>query len=86
MGKISTIWSEPEYYPTLRSGGEVMGLKDVLRLKSFDSIELDIRATKTEKGDRPYLEQVNANLSQIQNPCCCWRSGWFGLSPTGANT
>ncbi|KAJ0467690.1 hypothetical protein HanIR_Chr14g0688061 [Helianthus annuus] len=33
----------------------VMGLKDALRLKSFDSTELDVRATKTPKGDPPYL-------------------------------
>ncbi|MFS8021774.1 hypothetical protein Hanom_Chr16g01431381 [Helianthus anomalus] len=34
---------------------EAMGLKEALRLKSFDSKELDIRATKTPKGDPPYL-------------------------------
>ncbi|MFS8025609.1 hypothetical protein Hanom_Chr16g01477121 [Helianthus anomalus] len=33
----------------------VMGLKDALRLKSFNSTELDVRPTKTPKGDPPYL-------------------------------
>ncbi|KAF5770804.1 hypothetical protein HanRHA438_Chr14g0674651 [Helianthus annuus] len=43
-----------------------MGLKEVLRLKSFDSKELDIRATKTPKGDPPYLHLVHENLYQIR--------------------
>ncbi|MFS7922078.1 hypothetical protein Hanom_Chr03g00244501 [Helianthus anomalus] len=51
MGRISTMWAEPGWYPTLRWNKEAMGLKDALRLKSFDSKELEIRATKTPKGD-----------------------------------
>ncbi|KAJ0910857.1 hypothetical protein HanRHA438_Chr06g0256881 [Helianthus annuus] len=46
----------------------VMGLKDALRLKSFDSTELDVRATKTPKGDPPYLSIVQENLYQIREP------------------
>ncbi|MFS8002977.1 hypothetical protein Hanom_Chr13g01208461 [Helianthus anomalus] len=45
-----------------------MGLKDALRLKSFDSKELEIRATKTPKGDPPYLDLVHANLYPIRAP------------------
>ncbi|KAM0041154.1 hypothetical protein Hdeb2414_s0011g00362941 [Helianthus debilis subsp. tardiflorus] len=45
-----------------------MGLKDALRLKSFDSTELDVRATKTPKGDPPYLSIVQENLYQIREP------------------
>ncbi|KAF5789911.1 hypothetical protein HanXRQr2_Chr09g0376831 [Helianthus annuus] len=45
-----------------------MGLKEALRLKSFDSKELDIRATKTPKGDPPYLSIVHENLYQIREP------------------
>ncbi|KAM0031415.1 hypothetical protein Hdeb2414_s0017g00508521 [Helianthus debilis subsp. tardiflorus] len=45
-----------------------MGLKEALRLKSFDSKELDIRATKTPKGDPPYLNVVQENLYQIWEP------------------
>ncbi|KAJ0499672.1 hypothetical protein HanPSC8_Chr13g0592241 [Helianthus annuus] len=45
-----------------------MGLKEALRLKSFDSKELDIRATKTPKGDPPYLSIVQGNLYQILEP------------------
>ncbi|KAJ0481156.1 hypothetical protein HanIR_Chr13g0639481 [Helianthus annuus] len=45
-----------------------MGLKEALRLKSFDSKELDIRATKTPKGDPPYLHLVHENLYQIREP------------------
>ncbi|KAJ0879521.1 hypothetical protein HanRHA438_Chr10g0452461 [Helianthus annuus] len=33
-----------------------MGLKEALRLKSFDSTELDVRATKTRKGILPILQ------------------------------
>ncbi|KAM0061489.1 hypothetical protein Hdeb2414_s0004g00136731 [Helianthus debilis subsp. tardiflorus] len=58
MGRISTIWTKPEWYPTLRWNKEAMGLKEALRLKSFDSKELDIRATRTTKGDPPYLNLV----------------------------
>ncbi|KAM0002298.1 hypothetical protein Hdeb2414_s0334g00870521 [Helianthus debilis subsp. tardiflorus] len=68
MGRISTIWAEPEWYPTLRWNKEVMGLKEALRLKSFDSKELDIRATKTPEGDTPYLQFVHQNLYQIRAP------------------
>ncbi|KAJ0700108.1 hypothetical protein HanOQP8_Chr10g0363811 [Helianthus annuus] len=68
MGRISTMWPELEYFPTLRWNGEVMGLKDALRLKSFDSGELDIRATKTPKGDPPYLLIVNENLHTVRDP------------------
>ncbi|KAJ0515109.1 hypothetical protein HanHA300_Chr10g0377061 [Helianthus annuus] len=68
MGRISTIWSELAWYPTLRWDGEVMGLKEALRLKSFDSKELEIRATRTPKSDPPYLTVVNENLYQIREP------------------
>ncbi|KAM0007571.1 hypothetical protein Hdeb2414_s0138g00810141 [Helianthus debilis subsp. tardiflorus] len=68
MGRISTIWSELAWYPTLRWDGEVMGLREALRLKSFDSKELEIRATRTPKGDPPYLSVVNENLYQIREP------------------
>ncbi|KAJ0465352.1 hypothetical protein HanRHA438_Chr14g0670531 [Helianthus annuus] len=53
MGRISTIWAEPAWYPTLKWNKEAMGLKEALRLKSFDSKELDVRATRTPKGDPP---------------------------------
>ncbi|KAJ0575296.1 hypothetical protein HanPSC8_Chr05g0189141 [Helianthus annuus] len=43
-------------------------MSDPLRLKSFDSKELDIRATKTTKGDPPYLNLVQENLYQIREP------------------
>ncbi|KAJ0668924.1 hypothetical protein HanPI659440_Chr17g0695201 [Helianthus annuus] len=68
MGRISTIWAKPEWYPTLKWNKEAMGLKEALRLKSFDSKELDIRATKTPKGDPPYLNLVQENLYRIQEP------------------
>ncbi|KAJ0625989.1 hypothetical protein HanHA89_Chr01g0007831 [Helianthus annuus] len=68
MGRISTIWAEQEWYPTLRWNGEVIGLKDALRLKSFDSTELDVRATKTPKGDLPHLIVVLENLYPIREP------------------
>ncbi|KAJ0669703.1 hypothetical protein HanOQP8_Chr13g0465661 [Helianthus annuus] len=45
-----------------------MGLKDALRLKSFDSTELDVRASKTPKGDPPYLSVVQENIYQIREP------------------
>ncbi|KAM0029415.1 hypothetical protein Hdeb2414_s0018g00525431 [Helianthus debilis subsp. tardiflorus] len=45
-----------------------MGLKEALRLKSFDSKELDIRATRTPKGYPPYLNLVKENLYQIREP------------------
>ncbi|KAJ0734762.1 hypothetical protein HanPI659440_Chr11g0424051 [Helianthus annuus] len=68
MGRISTIWAELEWYPTLRWNGEAMGLKDAVRLKSFDSTELDVRATKTPKGDPPYLSVMQENLYSIREP------------------
>ncbi|KAJ0900376.1 hypothetical protein HanPSC8_Chr08g0313101 [Helianthus annuus] len=46
----------------------VMGLKDALRLKSFDSTELDVQATRTPKGDPPYLSVVQENLYPIREP------------------
>ncbi|KAM0051529.1 hypothetical protein Hdeb2414_s0007g00237601 [Helianthus debilis subsp. tardiflorus] len=45
-----------------------MGLREALRLKSFDSKELEIRATRTPKSDPPYLTVVNENLYQIREP------------------
>ncbi|MFS7980686.1 hypothetical protein Hanom_Chr10g00942221 [Helianthus anomalus] len=68
MGRISTIWAEPEWYPTIKWNGEAMGLKEALRLKSFDSPEFDVRATKTPKGNPPYLSVVQENLYQIREP------------------
>ncbi|MFS8025594.1 hypothetical protein Hanom_Chr16g01476951 [Helianthus anomalus] len=46
----------------------VIGLKDALRLKSFDSTELDVRPTKIPKGDPPYLSVVQENLYPIREP------------------
>ncbi|MFS7964434.1 hypothetical protein Hanom_Chr08g00750341 [Helianthus anomalus] len=60
MGRISTMWAEPEWYPTLKWNGKAMGLKEALRLKSFDSKELYVRATRTLKGDPPYLSGGSA--------------------------
>ncbi|MFS7978440.1 hypothetical protein Hanom_Chr10g00915521 [Helianthus anomalus] len=57
MGRISTIWAEPEWYPTLKWNGE-----------SFDSTEFDVRATRTPKGDPPYLSVVQENLYPIREP------------------
>ncbi|KAJ0470153.1 hypothetical protein HanIR_Chr14g0715701 [Helianthus annuus] len=69
MGRISTIWAEPEWYPTLKWNKEgYHGLKEALRLKSFDSKELDVRATRTPKGDPPYLSIVQENLYSIREP------------------
>ncbi|MFS7956958.1 hypothetical protein Hanom_Chr07g00660771 [Helianthus anomalus] len=68
MGRISTIWSEPEWYPTLKWNKEAMGVKEALRLKSFDSTELDIQATRTPKGDPPFLSVVQENLHPIREP------------------
>ncbi|KAF5756057.1 hypothetical protein HanXRQr2_Chr17g0810101 [Helianthus annuus] len=81
MGRISTIWSEPEYYPTIKWNGEGMGLKEALRLKSFDSTELDIRATKTPKGDPPYLTVVKVNLYSISEPVATTGQGCSSLAP-----
>ncbi|KAJ0576630.1 hypothetical protein HanIR_Chr05g0226581 [Helianthus annuus] len=68
MGRISTIWAEPEWYPTLKWNKEAIGLREALRLKSFDSKELDIRATKTPKDDPPCLSVVQENLYLIREP------------------
>ncbi|MFS8035102.1 hypothetical protein Hanom_Chr17g01589121 [Helianthus anomalus] len=81
MGRISTIWSELEYYPTLHWGGEVMGLNDALRLKSFDSNELDIRATKTPKEDPSYLTIISENLYKIRDPIAAGDQGGSGSAP-----
>ncbi|MFS7981003.1 hypothetical protein Hanom_Chr10g00945811 [Helianthus anomalus] len=74
MGRISTIWAEPEWYPTIKWNGKVMGLKEALRLKSFDSKELDVRATRTPKWDPPYLRRFrwpggsgSAPVAQVLN-------------------
>ncbi|MFS8031119.1 hypothetical protein Hanom_Chr17g01542001 [Helianthus anomalus] len=45
-----------------------MGLKEALRLKSFDSTAFDVRATRLPKGDPPYLSVVQENLYQIREP------------------
>ncbi|KAJ0593165.1 hypothetical protein HanRHA438_Chr03g0124681 [Helianthus annuus] len=60
-----------------------MGLKDTLRLKSFDSTELDVRATKTPKGDPPYLSVVQENLYQIREPAAPTNQG--GLTAQGGS-
>ncbi|KAF5786399.1 hypothetical protein HanXRQr2_Chr10g0440481 [Helianthus annuus] len=122
MGKISMIWSEPEYYPTIKWNEEVsicfwfecnffytclyfyfcvffvqvyvyyvlplsffcaaMGLKEALRLKSFDSTELDVRATKTPKGDPPYLTMVKENLYPIREPVATTGQGGSSSAPS----
>ncbi|MFS8017343.1 hypothetical protein Hanom_Chr15g01379261 [Helianthus anomalus] len=82
MGRISTIWSEPAWYPTLKWNGEAMGLKDALRLKSFDSTELDVRTTKTPKGDPPYLKVVQENLYPISKPTIPVYQGGSGSAPS----
>ncbi|KAM0005750.1 hypothetical protein Hdeb2414_s0007g00243241 [Helianthus debilis subsp. tardiflorus] len=81
MGRISTIWSEPEYYPTLKWNREVMGLKEALRLKSFDSTELDIRATRAPKGDPPYLTVVKENLHPIREHVATTGQGGSSSAP-----
>ncbi|KAJ0668197.1 hypothetical protein HanPI659440_Chr17g0686341 [Helianthus annuus] len=58
-----------------------MGLKEALRLKSFDSTELDIRATKTLKGDPPYLTVVKVNLYSIREPVATTGQGGSSLAP-----
>ncbi|MFS7943298.1 hypothetical protein Hanom_Chr06g00498631 [Helianthus anomalus] len=80
MGKINTIWPEPRYYPTNRWNRKVMGLKDALGLKSFDTSEFEIRATKTVEG-KPYLQQVNDNLYLIRDPVVAEGQGGSGLVP-----
>ncbi|XP_035835499.1 uncharacterized protein LOC118483884 [Helianthus annuus] len=59
----------------------VMGLKEALRLKSFDSKELDVRATKTPKGDTPYLQLVQQNLYPIREPEAPGGQGASGSAP-----
>ncbi|KAJ0575667.1 hypothetical protein HanIR_Chr05g0215381 [Helianthus annuus] len=58
-----------------------MGLKESLRLKSFDSKELDVRATKTPKGDTPYLQLVQQNLYPIREPEAPGGQGASGSAP-----
>ncbi|KAM0050345.1 hypothetical protein Hdeb2414_s0008g00296531 [Helianthus debilis subsp. tardiflorus] len=82
MGRISTMWFEPAWYPTLRWNKEVMGLKEALRLKSFDSKELDVRATKIPKGGTPYLQIVQQNLYPIRTPEAPGDLGGSGSVPT----
>ncbi|KAJ0568120.1 hypothetical protein HanIR_Chr06g0292551 [Helianthus annuus] len=60
-----------------------MGLKDALRLKSFDSFELNVRATKTSKGDPPYLSVVQENLYPIREPMISVDQG--GLAGQGGS-
>ncbi|KAM0022613.1 hypothetical protein Hdeb2414_s0023g00630531 [Helianthus debilis subsp. tardiflorus] len=59
----------------------VMGLKEALRLKSFDSKELDVRATRTPKGDTPYLQLVQQNLYPIREPEAPGGQGASGSAP-----
>ncbi|KAJ0480837.1 hypothetical protein HanIR_Chr13g0636131 [Helianthus annuus] len=58
-----------------------MGLKEALRLKFFDSKELDVRATKTPKGDTPYLQLVQQNLYPIREPEAPGGQGASGSAP-----
>ncbi|KAJ0615382.1 hypothetical protein HanIR_Chr02g0073431 [Helianthus annuus] len=69
MGRVSTIWPEPEYFPTLRWNGEgYYGFERCPEAKSFDSGELELQATKTPKEDPPYLSIVSENLYKIRDP------------------
>ncbi|KAJ0600591.1 hypothetical protein HanIR_Chr03g0118851 [Helianthus annuus] len=61
-----------------------MGLKEALRLKSFDSKELDVRATKTPKGETPYLQLVQQNLYPIRAPEAPGDQGGSGSVPTAS--
>ncbi|KAM0039962.1 hypothetical protein Hdeb2414_s0012g00388121 [Helianthus debilis subsp. tardiflorus] len=74
MGRISTIWTEPEYYHTIN------GTERALRLKSFDSTKLDIRATRMPKGDPPYLTVVKENLYPIREPVATTGQGGWTLA------
>ncbi|MFS7937027.1 hypothetical protein Hanom_Chr05g00422721 [Helianthus anomalus] len=49
----------------IRWNGAVMGLKDALRLKSFEVPKFEIRAYKMKRG-KLYLEVVNEGLYQIR--------------------
>ncbi|KAJ0623646.1 hypothetical protein HanIR_Chr01g0034491 [Helianthus annuus] len=60
-----------------------MGLKEALRLKSFDSKELDVRATKTPKRDHPYLTVVKENLYPIREPAGEVGQGGSASGPLG---
>ncbi|KAJ0540175.1 hypothetical protein HanRHA438_Chr08g0369641 [Helianthus annuus] len=51
------------------------------RLKSFDSSELDIRATRTPKGDPPYLIVVKENLYPIREPVATTGQGGSSSAP-----
>ncbi|KAM0039237.1 hypothetical protein Hdeb2414_s0012g00379721 [Helianthus debilis subsp. tardiflorus] len=59
-----------------------MRLKEALRLKSFDSTELDVRATKTPKGDPPYLTMVKENLYPIREPVATTGQGGSSSAPS----
>ncbi|KAJ0678421.1 hypothetical protein HanOQP8_Chr12g0447781 [Helianthus annuus] len=59
-----------------------MGLKEALRLKSFDSTELDVRATKIPKGNPPYLSVVQENLYPIREPVAMTGQGGSGSAPS----
>ncbi|MFS7938638.1 hypothetical protein Hanom_Chr05g00442111 [Helianthus anomalus] len=54
-----------------------MGLKDALRLKSFEVLKFEIRATKTKEG-KLYLDIVNENLYQIRGPVASEGQGGSG--------
>ncbi|MFS7970921.1 hypothetical protein Hanom_Chr09g00826591 [Helianthus anomalus] len=60
-----------------------MGLKEALRLKSFDSTEFDFRATRTPKGDPPCLSVVQENLYPIREPTTPINQG--GLAGQGGS-
>ncbi|KAF5772240.1 hypothetical protein HanRHA438_Chr13g0585361 [Helianthus annuus] len=57
------------------------GLKESLRLKSFDSTELDIRATRTPKGDPPYINVVKENLYAIREHVATTGQGGLSSAP-----
>ncbi|KAJ0662721.1 hypothetical protein HanOQP8_Chr13g0471871 [Helianthus annuus] len=56
------------------------GLKEALTLKSFDSTELDIRATRTPKGDPPYINVVKENLYAIREHVATTGQGGLSLA------
>ncbi|MFS7955467.1 hypothetical protein Hanom_Chr07g00643001 [Helianthus anomalus] len=68
---------------SLKDWKDLMGLKEALRLKSFDSTEFDFRATRTPKGDPPYLSVVQENLYQIRKPTAPINQG--GLAGQGGS-
>ncbi|KAJ0668472.1 hypothetical protein HanPI659440_Chr17g0689761 [Helianthus annuus] len=59
-----------------------MGLKEALRLKSFDSKELNVRATKTPKGEPPYLSVVKENLYTVREPVTTTDQGGSSSAPS----